>query len=266
MKPTVLSLGAFLALSAASPGALVGHWTFEPGDELVDLTGNFPNLSLQGNATVSGGVLDVNGSGTTASGWAYTTGGSYSGPNLTNKTLVSWVTVQSPSSVTVAGSALTLDRVGSDQFDGIIFAEREANRWMNGSNGFSRTPDNGFVDGVETETSGTVMVQMAISYQDLGAGNVRITGYRNGVQIGQYDDNPLGTWSTGDAEVIFGKRHGNPAPTGPGALDALIHEARIYDEVLDGSQLSGLTLVPEPSAPLLGLLASGLLLLRRRRA
>lgn len=220
----------------------MGQWTFESDEELIDLTGNWPDLSLQGDATISDGALDVNGSGTNATGWAYTTGGSYSGPALTNKTLVSWVSVQSPSTVTLAGSALTIDRVNSDIFDGIIFAERDANRWMNGSNGFSRTPDTGFASGVETATDGTEMVQLAISYEDLGGNNVTITGYRDGVQIGQYNDNPLGSWPPGDAEVIFGKRHGNPATSGPGALDALIHEARIYDTALSEVEIQALTL------------------------
>ena len=56
---------------------------------------------------------------------------------------------------------------------------------MNGSNGFSRTPDNGFASGVETVTDGSDIVLMAITYEDTGGNNVRITGYRNGVQIGQ---------------------------------------------------------------------------------
>ena len=27
---------------------LIGHWTFEPGEELKDLTGNFPDIKLIG--------------------------------------------------------------------------------------------------------------------------------------------------------------------------------------------------------------------------
>ena len=60
------------------------------------------------------------------------------------------------------------------------------------------------------------MIQLAYTYEDTGGGNVQITGYIDGAQIGQYSDNPLATWPSGDAEVIFGKRHGNPAPAGPG--------------------------------------------------
>ena len=222
---------------------LVGHWTFEEGEELTDLTGNFPDLALQGDAAVVDGALDVNGTGTTATGWAFTTGGAgYTGPDITNKTMVSWVTLQDLS--VRAGSALTLDRVGSDQFDGMIWAEMDADRWMMGSNGFSRSPgppQSHFIDPANTGTLG--MIQLAYSFEDTGGGNVQITGYIDGVQIGQYADNPLVSWSAGDTEVIFGKRHGNPATAGPGGLDALIDEARIYNTVLTQEEIQALTLM-----------------------
>ena len=46
------------------------------------------------------------------------------------KTLVSWVTLQSLTNIARAGSALTLDTQTGDVFDGIVFAERDTNRWM----------------------------------------------------------------------------------------------------------------------------------------
>ena len=39
---------------------MVGQWTFEQGEELVDRTGNFGDLTLNGNATVSGGAQSGN--------------------------------------------------------------------------------------------------------------------------------------------------------------------------------------------------------------
>lgn len=114
-----------LALSGAAQAALVGHWTFEPGNELLDLTGNFAPLQLRGNASVSQGQLDLNGSGFTSSGWAVTGPGAYLGPNIIDKTLVSWVTLESLSDGARGGSALTLDRVSSDHFDGIVFSQKQ---------------------------------------------------------------------------------------------------------------------------------------------
>lgn len=89
---------ALICWTVPSRAALVGHWTFEEGEERVDRIGNFPDLLLMGDAQVVEGALDVNGEGTTATGWAVSdsANGVYRGPVLTNKTLVVWVRLQSP--------------------------------------------------------------------------------------------------------------------------------------------------------------------------
>lgn len=264
MKKTLtLTASLLIGLSTAGFGALVGQFTFE-GGSLTDTTGLWNDLELQGDASIINGQLDVNGSGTTATGWAATTGpGDYTGPALGNKTLVSWVALQDAN--VRAGSALTIDTRTGDVFDGIIWAEQTAGRWMNGSNGFSRTMDFGAGADEPGPFDGSNLIQMAISYEDLGGGNVQITGYRNGVQIGQYTDTPFATWSTPNVELILGKRHGNPLSGVPGALDALIEEVRIYDEVLDANALNAMVPVPEPATTLLGALGVLFLLRRRKR-
>ena len=220
--------------------ALIGHWTFEDGEELTDLTGNFPDLLLQGNAKIADGSLDVNGSGTNATGWAYTTGGEgYVGPNIEGKTLVSWFTLESLGNLVKAGSVITLDKLVTDQFDGIIFGERQNNRWMNGSSHFRRTQDWSNPGFEETTTGEEIM--MAITYEDLGGGQVKVSGYRNGEEIGSYNSGNFRTWPRKDAEIIFGKRHGN-MPGGPGGLDALIHEAQIYGAAGTAGQIMDLYL------------------------
>ena len=83
---------------------------------------------------------------------------------------------------------------------------------------------------------------MVITYEDMGGGNVRITGYRNGVLIGQYTDNPLASWGPGNNEISFGIRV-SFSGTHYGALDALIDEARIYNHVLSLQQIQALALV-----------------------
>ena len=53
----------------------------------------------------------------------------------TDKTLVSWVCLANTTQQ--GGSALTIQR--GDQFDGIVFGERAAGKWMAGSDFFDRT-------------------------------------------------------------------------------------------------------------------------------
>ncbi len=242
-RSTVDASGSTTSDAPAPASPPVGQWTFNAGQELIDTQGNFPDLVLQGNANVSGGMLDVNGSGTDASGWAVTgdSNNLYSGPLIVDKTLVSWVTLeqlQSGGGVAL-GSAITLDRESSDHFDGLIFGEREEDRWMSGSSSFSRTDD--FVPGFQETTSGTE-VMLAVTYDDADdtpGGAMEITGYRNGVAIGSYSSDAGSSWTTNDAEIIFGKRHGSKSD-GPGAIDALINEARVYDIVLSAAEIQAL--------------------------
>ncbi|MCA9698678.1 MAG: thrombospondin type 3 repeat-containing protein, partial [Myxococcales bacterium] len=210
---------------------LLGKWTFEPGSELVDATGQWGNLSLFGNASVSGGQLHVHGSGTNASGWAAARG--FSGSLIREKTLVSWVAVDNLD--VRAGSALTIDNISGDNFDAIVYAERVAYRWMAGSSYFVRTKDVVQVN----EAAVGQMVQMAISYRDLGGGTVQITICRDGVQLAQYKSGSMAQWTGANAEVIFGKRHtdGNYQP---GALEGRIEEARIYGGAMTCAEVGGL--------------------------
>ena len=103
----------------------------------------------------------------------------------TDKTLVSWVCLANTTQQ--GGSALTIQR--GEQFDGIVFGEREAGRWMAGSEGFARTQGNQQANAVEQAGRDT-LIQMAVVYQ----GN-RIALYRDGEPYASYDARTLTCWA-----------------------------------------------------------------------
>lgn len=206
--------------------ALVGHWTFEKGVELEDLTGNFVDITLMG-AEITDGKLNVD-----PGKWAIASG--YDGPDIEEKTLVSWVMMDDLD--VQEGSILTIDRLSDPTFDAIVFGERQPRRWMAGSGWFHRTmdPDPGF----EEKKTG-VLIMMAISYEnDNGTARVRI--YRNGDEIGDYTHGKFVSFANNDAETIWGKRHGGVGG-GPGDLDVHIEDSRIYAAVLSQAEIRKLS-------------------------
>ena len=213
-----------LGLPMLAQAQLLGHWTF---DDLSDSTGNFGDLELMG-ATVSDGMLNIG-----DSLWAITTG--YSGPDITEKTLVAWLYMDDLDIRN--GAPIGINMSSGDSFDAIVYAEREERRWMAGSSNFSRTDD--FVPGFE-ETETGVLIKLAISYGDDGSGQTHVMGYRNDELIGEYTKGPIATWVAGDAEAIFGPRAvigGNAY----GWVIARVEEARIYGEVLSSDTIAAVT-------------------------
>ena len=100
-------MGLLLGLETSSSAELVGHWTFEPNSELVDLTGNWGELQLEG-ATVADGHLDLG-----VSQWALAE--SYAGPTIREKTLVVWVRMEDLNLRN--GAPLAIDHPTADRFD-----------------------------------------------------------------------------------------------------------------------------------------------------
>ena len=144
----------------------------------------------------------------------------------TDKTLVSWVVLTDKG--VRAGSVLTV-QVG-ERFDGIVFAERAAGKWMAGSNNFRRMQQRPEQNAAETADRKTV-VQMAIVYQ-----GDRIRMYRNGKPYAAYETENIDLLSSKDAIAVFGLRHIG----GGGSIAGRIEDARIYRQALTAEQLQAL--------------------------
>lgn len=205
---------------------LIGHWTFESGKELKDLTGHFGDIEFRG-AEVKDGKLHI-GNNT----WAITTG--YKGPKIgPDKTLVVWIYLDDLN--VSKGAPLAVNKSSGDTFDAIVYAERQPKRWMAGSSFFRRTQDAvpGFA---ETDTG--KLIQLAISYEDDG-GTAKIVIYRNGDVIGDYTHGPIVSWMEGDVEAIFGPR-AYIGGTAHGWIVARVEDARIYNAVLSKDEIGNL--------------------------
>ena len=205
---------------------LIGHWTFEKGAELEDLTGHFSEIDLLG-ADVKDGKLHIG-----SNKWAMTTG--YKGPDIgPDKTLVTWIYLDDLN--VTRGATLAVNKSSADTFDAIVYAERQPKRWMAGSSFFKRTQD--AIPGFEEKETGK-LIQLAISYEDEG-GNAKISIYRNGDRIGGYTMGPIESWEAGDVEALFGPR-ALIGGTAYGWVVARVEDARIYNAVLSKNEINKL--------------------------
>lgn len=160
--------------------------------------------------------------------------------SIGDKTLVAWVYLSTLDQQ--GGSVLTLDDLQS-RFDGIVYGEIAARRWMGGSDTWQRTPkdQSGFP---EESSDMNTCVQIAVVYE---GNDVRL--FRNGQAYTQYKiDTPL---SFGPESVaVLGLRHLEAGA--PAYLEGAIEDARIYDRPLSGEQIAqlkpGETSDPEPLA------------------
>lgn len=220
-----LLLVLFSDLSTESPQP-IGHWTFENDEVFIDLAGNFGNIVLKG-AAMENGQLDVG-----QDKWAHTDG-TYNGPSISEKTMISWASIDSFS--VQRGSILTIDELSTDQFDAIVFGEIKTNYWMAGSSNFYRTLDP--VPGYG-ETKTDYMIQMAVSYEKVNGNQAHVRLYRNGELIGDYTKGNIAVWDAADTEAIWGARHWvNSGDVSIDSLDMHIEESRIYGEVLTSEDI-----------------------------
>jgi len=256
-----------LCAAGAAQATPVAIYDFESGTPLVDQTGNFGTMQLHGTVTLEATGLRVRGSSTTPTGYAsanYVVGSA----TFESMTLISWVTLLDYDAR--AGSALTLDTVSTDRFNGIVFDERPQagdNEWSVGSNLYTRSPGS---DAWEAYQPLNQKVQMAYTFEKTDVNKTQVTGYRDGVLLGSYQVNSFEQFDVTDGVIWLGARH-QAGATMVGALNALIHRVEIHDNPLSSSEVEEtfetVSAVPAPAALPLALMGVGALaaVARRRR-
>ncbi len=122
------------------------------------------------------------------------------------------------------GAGISLQSLDGQLFDAIVFGEREAGRWMPGSDGFRRTRD---VGGPPEAEAPSRPVHLAITYQADGT----ITMFRDGVAYGKpYKATGFLTLEANKSMLLFGLRH---LPVGGNKhLAGTIVRAELYDRAL----------------------------------
>lgn len=205
------------ALAVVQEKNLVGWWLFNDETEETD---NWGDIILREGAEIKDGQLVLG-----RDKWANSI--EYDGPNITDVTLASWVSLDDLGHT--HGSALTLDRTDEDQFVAIVYAEKEARQWMPGSSHFQRTEN--FPNAVNEAKEGE-LVLITITYKlidDL----YEITGYRNDKSLGSFKKGDKRTWTSDNAEAIWGARHSTGVDVRIShSIIGSIEESRIYNVAL----------------------------------
>lgn len=209
---------------AQSPNTgLVHRWTFDANGN--DLVGSANITAFNGNAQIARGRLVLDGAGDYATS-------STLDQTLGARTIMVWANLNSLGGGAGSSPLGIQSAPGVDNFDSIVYQERQAGQWMNGSNGWTRSVnDNG--GAAETTTS---EVMLAITY---GLDN-SIKIYRNGVLYNTLnaDQGSLITragldQAGGQAFAIFGRRVSLAGPEFNGS----VNEARVYNYALSPAEI-----------------------------
>jgi hypothetical protein len=210
---------ARLGKKAAAPVVPIARWSFESDarDALGSLHGE-----LKGGAQLRNGrvVLD---------GKAAHVRSAPIARDLREKTLEAWVTLADLEQQ--GGAAISIENARGDQFDAIVFGERERGRWMAGSESFRRTRN---FDGPLETAKPDELIHVAATYREDGT----IAIFRNGVPYSpawKPGAEPLVAFARGDAHVLLGLRH---APAANGYFAGEVEDARLYDRALNPEEIA----------------------------
>ena len=205
------------ALQAAIP-APYAEWDFEDGPQ--DLCGHIP-LKLEGGAHIDHGALVLDGNGSYARSTPLP-------KTLREKTIEAWVVLNTLTQS--GGGVISVQDLHGGVFDAIVFAEKESQHWMAGSNNGKRTQS--FSGPADNEAASRV-VHVALVYEADGT----ITGYRDGRPYGaSYKSSGPAIFEANASEVLIGCRHGSGG--GNKLLQGRVLRARLYDRALKPADIA----------------------------
>ena len=192
-------------------------WNFQRGSG--DVFGRVRS-EMVGGATVEGGRLVLNGTKAYVRSEPLPIG-------VGEKTFEAWLTLDNLEQR--GGGVLSIERVGSHGFDSLVFAEKEAGRWVAGSDYFKRSENVG--GDVETAKASD-RIHLAVSYASDGT----VTMYRNGKVYGKsFRKGDLLSYEPKDGRLLIGLRH---TGAGNGHLRAKVEEARFYVRALRAEEIA----------------------------
>ena len=194
----------------------VHRWEFET--DAKDIIGT-AHAELRGGAKLQDGALIVRNGGHAITAPL--------NRNLREKTLEAWVQLDNLNQR--AGGVITVQTPNGVLFDSIVYAERDARRWLSGSNNFARTQP--FATAPAEDVANKEPVHLAIVYHKDG----RVIGYRNGKPYGKgYKSD--GPYAFNKQTIVgFGVRH---LPAGGNRmLSGRILTAQIYDKALSAAEI-----------------------------
>lgn len=141
------------------------------------------------------------------------------------------VQVQLDNGSQAGGGAMIIQRSDGKVFDGVVYAEVKPRTWLTGSDRHERTAPFG---GPEDKESDKRPVRMVMVYKADGT----TIAYRDGKPYGKPIKRGRVEYKKGQAQVVFGVRHGLAPGGGGRALTGRIFEARLYDRVLTPEEVA----------------------------
>lgn len=215
-RQAILAAKQSQVAAVAMPPTAVARWEFD--NDLRDHLGTLHG-SAHGNVHFEAGAVLLDGESFVVTPPLAT--------NIRDKSLEVWVQLDNLEQA--GGAAMSIEAQDGSAFDAIVFAERDPQQWLAGSNSFVRTDS---FDGPQETTANDRPVHLILVYHADGS----IQAYRDGAAYGHaIAKSPLHTYPAGETELLFGLRH--KPPGGNRFIKAKLHRAAFYDRALTSAEV-----------------------------